>query len=124
MGGETEHMLCDALANDAKLRVEDVKNGAVIVAVPRTGHDISAIRDDAHRLETSMHQRTHETGISAESCGLFSISRLPGVNVSVIEGKNAMRILFTTANPAEVKDLRRIAREQVSSMKAAPSRGR
>jgi hypothetical protein len=34
-----------------------------------------------------------------------------------------MRIVMTTSNPAEVKDLRRIAREQVSSMKV-PGRGR
>ena len=121
-GNESEHQLCDALANDAKLHVEDVQHGVAIVAVPRTGHDISAIRDDSHRIESGIHQHGAE-GPGPEACGLFAIGRLPSVNVSVTEGTNSMRIVMTTSNPAEVKDLRRIAREQVGSMKA-PSRGR
>ena len=121
-GNESERQLCDALASDAKLHVEDVQHGAAIVAVPRTGHDVSAIRDDSHRIEGVMHQQ-HGAEIGPEACGLFAIGRLPSVNVSVVEGSNAMRIVMTTTNPAEVKDLRRIARDQVTSMKA-PGRGR
>jgi hypothetical protein len=121
-GNESEHHLCDALANDAKLHVEDVQHGAAIVAVPRTGHDISAIRDDSHRIESTLRQHGAE-GPGPEACGLFAIGRLPSVSVSVTEGANSMRIVMTTSNPAEVRDLRRIAREQVSSMKT-PSRGR
>ena len=52
--GESERQLCDALAGDAKLHVEDVQHGVAIVAVPRKGHDLSAIRDDAHRMESAM----------------------------------------------------------------------
>ena len=97
---------------------------AAIVAVPRTGHDLSAIRDEAHRIESTMHQHTPEAGPGPEACGLFTIARLPNVNVATIEGKNAVRILMTTSNPAEVKDLRRIAREQVSTMARTPARRR
>ncbi len=115
-GGESERALCDAFAGDAKLHVEDVQHGVAIVAVPRKGHDVSIIRDDTHRLETALRRGGPATGPGPESCGLFALSRLPNVSVSVIEGANAMRILMTTTNTAEVKDLRRLAREEVGSM--------
>jgi hypothetical protein len=108
--------MCDSLAADAKIHVEDVQHGVAIVVVPRKGHDISAIRDDAHHIEGVMHRGGPATGPGADSCGLFAISRLPNVNVSVVEGANAMRLLMTTTNSAEVKDLRRLAREEVSSL--------
>ena len=114
--GESERQLCDALAGDAKLHVEDVQQGVAIVAVPRTGHDLSTVRDDSHRIESVMHQHGPATGPGPEACGLFVIARLPDVNVAVGEGSNSMRIVMTTSNGAEVKDLRRIAREQVGAM--------
>ena len=121
-GNENERQLCDALAGDAKLHVEDVQHGVAIVAVPRTGHDLSTLRDDSHRIESTIRQHGPETGPGPEACGLFAIARLPSVDVSVAEGTNSMRILMTTSNSAEVKDLRRLAREQVSSMKASKGR--
>jgi hypothetical protein len=115
-GGESERQMCDAFAGDAKLHVEDVQHGVAIVAVPRKGHDVSALRDDTHRLESAMRRAGPATGPGPESCGLFAISHLPSVNVSVVEGANAMRLLMTTTNTAEVKDLRRLAREEVGSL--------
>ena len=112
-GGESERQLCDTLAASAKLRVEDVQNGAAIVLTPKGGHDISSIRDEAHRADTMFHQHAGE---GTEACGLFSLGRLPSVQTSVTEGKKEVRILVTTSNPAEVKDLRRVAREQVQNL--------
>ncbi len=117
--GENERQVCDALASSAKLHVEDVQNGAAIVAVPKAGHDLSAVRDDAHRIESTVKQHPpSEPGPAGEACGIFSIGRMPGVTTTVVEGPSSVRIMMTTANPAEVRDVRRIAREQVLSLKA------
>src|SRR5262249_14000549 len=114
--GESERQLCDALASGAKLHVEDVQNGVAIVAVPRTGHDLSSVRDDARRVEDMMKKHTVASAPGPDTCGLFAISRLPSVNTTLSEGASSVRIVLTTSNAAEVKDLRRIARDQVGSM--------
>jgi hypothetical protein len=117
---ENERQLCNALASGAKLHVEDVQNGAAIVAIPRAGHDVSTIRDDAHRIESTLKQRGagESAPTAGDACGLFAIGRLSGVTTTVNEGRGSVRIVMTTSNPAEVRDVRRIAREQVTSLKA------
>ena len=47
--GPSERSLCDAMANGATLRVEDVQNGVAIVAIPKGGHDLAQVRDDARK---------------------------------------------------------------------------
>jgi hypothetical protein len=122
-GGENERQMCDALAGAAVLHVEDVQNGAAIVMAPKTGHDLASVRDEARRIETTMRQRgTVETAPApGTSCGLFSVAQLPGVSAQLIEGAKRVRIVLTTPNPAEVKDVRRLTRDQVMSLgKAHP----
>jgi hypothetical protein len=59
----------------------------------------------------------------SEVCGLFSIARLPGVTTKILEVRNTPRIVMMTTNNAELKDLRRIARQQVWSLtRNAPKR--
>jgi hypothetical protein len=41
------------------------------------------------------------------------------VNTAVTDTANSVRILMTTPNASEVKDLRRLAREQVGAMGGA-----
>ena len=124
IGTENDRQMCDALAGAAILHVEDVQNGAAIVIAPKPGHDLASVRDEARRVETTMRQRvgTEATPAPATSCGLFSITQLPGVTPQLIEGAKRVRIVVTTPNPAEVKDLRRITRDQISHLsKAHPS---
>jgi hypothetical protein len=120
---EHERQLCDALSGHAKLHVEDVHNGVAIVATPKNGQNLSTVRDDAQRISTALHEHAAEPGPGAEACGLFSMGRMPGVNTTVTETANTVRIMMTTPHAAEVKDLRRIAREQVGAM-TKPPKGR
>lgn len=117
---ESERQVCDSLASVAILRVEDVKNGAAIVIVPKRGHDLASVRDDARRVETTMRQSagapSAPTPSSGATCGLFSVMQLPGVTATLTEGAKSVRIVLTTPNPAEVKDLRRTTREQVHGL--------
>lgn len=117
-GGENERQMCDSLADVAVLHVEDVQNGAAIVVVPKKGHDLASVHDDAQRVESTMRQRasTASAPTVGMSCGLFSIVKLPGVTTTLTQGARSVRIVLTTANPAEVKDLRRTTREQVGSL--------
>lgn len=119
--GETERQLCDTLSSEANLRTEDTPNGVAIVMTPKKGHDLSTLREQVHRADTMMMKRGGEA-TGPDACGLFSIARLPSVSTSVNEGKKDVRIMMTTANPAEVRDLRRIAKEQVNELTKAPGR--
>jgi hypothetical protein len=113
----SEKAACDALVNSAKLHVEDVQNGIAIVASPKGGTSLSTVREDARRLEAAI--RTGGEGGQrgrAESCGIAELGRLPSVSVQVTEAANSVRIQMTTSNNAEVKDLRRIARDEVATM--------
>ncbi|MFT3775602.1 MAG: hypothetical protein QM820_60415 [Minicystis sp.] len=122
-----ERALCDALAAGARLRAEDVQNGVAIVAVPKGGTQLSSVRDDARRLESAI--RTGSTGEGAagaqqgtrsgETCGIAELGRLPSVTVQVNEGTNSVRILMTTSNNNEVRDLRRIARDELNALTKA-----
>jgi hypothetical protein len=109
----SEKSACDALANSAKLRVEDVQGGVSIVATPKTGQDLSTVKDDARHLETAIHG-AH--GAQGETCGIAELGRLPSVTAQVVEGVNSVRINMTTNNAGEVKDLRRIARDEVQDL--------
>jgi hypothetical protein len=117
-GGESERQLCDKLITVSKLHVEDVPKGVAIVIEPKSGQDMSTVRDDARRTENLIKQ--HATPESApapgEACGIFAIARLPGVTTQLAEGAKSVRIVMLTKNPAELKDLRRSAREQVNAM--------
>jgi hypothetical protein len=105
--------MCITLAKEAKLKVEDVRNGVAIVMTPKAGKELSIVRDDARKLELAIHQAGSPQG---ETCGLFGLGRLPSVTTSLTEGMNTVRILMTTSNPGEVKELRHQAREQVDEM--------
>jgi hypothetical protein len=111
--GETERQLCDMLSSTAKLRVEDVQGGVAIVLSPKQGQDLATLRDEAHRMESMMRQRPGEGG---GGCGLLAIGRLPSVTGSISEGQKEVRLVLHTANPAEVKDLRRAAHQEVRSL--------
>ena len=51
----------------------------------------------------------------------MSLGRLPSVSTQITEGVNTVRIVVTTSNPPEIRDLRRAARDQVSNlMRQAP----
>jgi hypothetical protein len=117
-GGESERQLCDKLVTVAKIHVEDVQKGVAIVIVPKPGQDLSMVRDDARRVESMIHQHASpETAPPpAEACGLFIVARLPSVTSTLTEGAKSVRILMTTTNPAELKDLRRSARDQVHNL--------
>lgn len=116
----SEKIACDALANNAKLRVEDVQGGVSIVATPKTGQDLATVRDDARRLESAIHG-AH--GAQQETCGIAELARLPSVTAQVVETGNQVRINMTTTNAGEVRDLRRIARDEVQSLTKGVSGG-
>jgi hypothetical protein len=116
---ENERQMCDDLAMGAVLHIEDVQNGVTIVAIPRASSNLSSVRDDAQRIESAMRQRAAggaPSTPSSEACGLFSVASLPDVTTTLTEGAKSVRIVLKTTNPAEVKDLRRLAREQVQSL--------
>ena len=115
----TEKALCEGLAGVAKLHVEDVQNGVAIVAVPKPGTSLAAVRDDARRLESSIHGaagEAHGAQPAAESCGLAQIGRLPSVSTVITEGPNAVRITMTTSNASEVKELRKMGRDEIGAL--------
>jgi hypothetical protein len=122
--GANEHQLCDALASGAKLHVEDVQNGVTIIAVPRAGHDLANVHDDAQRIASALRQRPAAEGqATGDACGLFSVARQPDVMTTITDGRASVRIVMTTSNPAAIHDLRRAARDQVTSLsKMAPGR--
>jgi hypothetical protein len=115
--GESERQLCDELANSAKIRVEEIKNGVAIVLSPKGGHGLAILRDDAHRTLVMMHQHPAE---GAAACGLLVVGRMPSVTSSVSEGQKEVRIVLHAKNPAELKDLRRAAREEVWRLTQKP----
>ena len=112
----SEKAICDALAQSAKLRVEDVQHGVAIVATPKSGSNMSTVRDDARRLSAAIQQGAEPQAGRDETCGLAELGRLPSVTVQMTEGSSAVRILMTTSNPSEVRDLRRLAREEIGTM--------
>jgi len=117
--GTGDAALCDGLASAAKLHVEDVQNGLAIVAVPKAGTSLAAVRDDARRLESSIHAaggEAHGAQPSAESCGLLQMGRLPGVTTVITEGPSSVRIQMTTSNPSEVKGLRKMGRDEITTL--------
>jgi hypothetical protein len=113
--GGNEREMCDSLATAAKLHVEDVQHGVAIVMVPRQGTTLSNLSDDAHKVQQSIQQHAQPQA-GGEPCGIFALGRLPSVNTSVSEGKTSVRIVMTTTNPSEVRDLRRMTREQVGML--------
>ena len=119
-GTTNERALCEALASGSKLHVEDVQNGAAIVAVPRQGSNLATVRDEARRLESAIKtsgQEAHgSTQAAGESCGVTQLGRLPSVTTSITEGANSVRIVMTTSSPSEVKDLRKIARDEIGAL--------
>jgi hypothetical protein len=127
-GGETgaptgmnERALCDALATSARLRIDDVQNGVVIVATPKAGNDLATVREQARRLENSIRTGGGEAGAqhgmrAGESCGIAELGRLPSVSTQLTETGNSVRIMMTTNNAAEVRDLRRIARDELNAL--------
>ena len=110
----SEKVACDALANSAKMRVEDVQGGVSIVVTPKAGQEFSTVRDDARRLENTFHGA--HSAQQGDTCGIAELARLPSVTAQVIEGNNNMRIQLTTTDDKEVKDLRRIARDEVNNL--------
>jgi len=122
--GPNERQQCAALESTARLHVEDVRNGVAIVAIPKAGHALSTVRDDAHRIESTLRQRSaaESAPVAGDACGLFSIARMPGVSTRLVDGARMVRIVMTTSNAAEVRDLRRIAREQVKELEKMPWR--
>jgi len=122
--GPNERQLCDTLSSNAKIHVEDVKNGVAIVLQPKAGHNIGAVRDQAQQLQGAMHRPPMEGQPSNEMCGIVSLGRLPSVSTQVTEGANAVRIVITTSNQPEVRDLRRSARDQVNTLTRQAPGGR
>jgi hypothetical protein len=112
----SDKAICDALAQSAKLRVEDVQHGVAIMATPKGDADVSTVRDDARRLSATIQKGAEPHADRGESCGLAELGRLPSVTVQMSEGGQGVRILMTTSNPSEVKDLRRMAREEIGVM--------
>ena len=117
-GSTNDKALCEGLASSAKLRVEDVQNGIAIVAVPKQGSNLASVRDGARRLESSIHgaEGMHGGQATGESCGIAQLGRLPSVTTAVTEGANSVRIVMTTTNPSEVKDLRKMGRDEIGSL--------
>ncbi|APR85515.1 Hypothetical protein A7982_10864 [Minicystis rosea] len=123
-----ERALCDALATGARLRVEDVQNGVAIVAQPKAGTNLSTVREDARRLENAIHANAPTEGApttpgavehatrGGETCGLADLARLPSVTTHLTEGGNSVRLMMTTSNPNEVRDLRRITRDELNAL--------
>jgi hypothetical protein len=58
-----------------------------------------------------------EQAPQATECALFDIGGGAAAAVSVVEGTNDVRLLFTTTDPTAVKSMRNRAREFVKSAK-------
>lgn len=126
--GVNERALCESLASEGRMRVEDAQNGVAIVITPKAGNQLSTIRDDARRLESSIRSGVGGEGVvgapqrsvrSGEACGLAELGRLPSVSTQLVESGNSVRIVMTTNNANEVRDLRRIARDEVNALSKA-----
>lgn len=119
-GVTSEKQLCEALAQGARMRVEDVMGGVAIVLTPRGGTQLASIRDHARKLEGWIQTGAAEGAAggprSGETCGIAELGRLPSVTTSLSEAANSVRIRMTTANPTEVRDLRRMARDEVNAL--------
>jgi hypothetical protein len=113
-----ERALCDKLATGAKLRVEDVQNGVAIVLVPKAGTNLSTVRDNARDFEQAFQPQggVVPEASAGEACGLFSLARLSGVMTSITEGANSVRIILTTSNAGDLKDLRRNTRDEINAL--------
>jgi len=106
--------LCDDLRQNANFTVKDVPGGVSIIARPKAGHNLSAVREAAQRIDRKV-QEGVEHGKSAPAnviCDLFAFTR-NGAVMSVSEDPNAVRILFTTTDKDYQKTLRKSAREWV-----------
>lgn len=119
---DNERALCDALANSALLHVEDVKDGVAIVLTPRSGSSISTVHDDARKLESSIHMGPSQEA-QGEKCGIIETGRLPGVSTTIVGGSKSVRIVMTTNNPNEVKELRRSLRDDVKVFSTGSQEG-
>lgn len=113
--GGNEREMCESIATAAKLHVEDVQNGVAIVMLPRQGTTLSNLRDDAKKLEQTIQEHSQPQA-GGEPCGIFALGRLPSVKTSMTEGKSTVRLVMTTTNASEIRDLRRMAREQVGAL--------
>lgn len=127
--GINERALCESLASEGRMRVEDAQNGVAIVITPKAGNALSTVRDDARRLESAIRQSAgsgegvvgapQRSPRSGEACGLAELGRLPSVTTQLVEAGNSVRIVMTTSNANEVRDLRRIARDEVNALSKA-----
>jgi hypothetical protein len=115
-GAADEHEMCNTLSNAAHLKVNDVQSGVSITMSPKGGTDLPTLRDDARRIEGAIHAGPGREATGAESCGLFTLARLPGVQTQLVDKANGVVLVITTTNAAEVKDLRRQARDEVGNI--------
>jgi hypothetical protein len=118
---ETE--TCDALTRDAKISVEDTRNGVVLVMRPTQAGNLEHVRESARRLETQWPTAGSESRGSAgtETCALFDIGR-QGAKVTVNETANAIRLQITTDDSSGVKNLRSQARDFAKKSKATKTK--
>jgi hypothetical protein len=115
-GAVDERELCNTLSNAAHMKVEDVQNGVSITMTPRGSADLATLRDDARRMESAIHAGPGREATGAESCGLFTLGRMPSVHTQVVDTASSVILVIATTSPAEVKDLRRQARDEVNNM--------
>lgn len=108
----TEQQLCEQLAQDSTISVQDIDNGVRIILRPKTGRDLAAIREAAQRIEQRMQPMATAAprGDVASQCALFDVGQL-GARASIQERPDEVHLILTTTDTTNVSSLRQRARE-------------
>jgi hypothetical protein len=110
-----ERSLCDELERLATLEMEEIPGGVALVASPRAGRNLAALRRSVGRIRGAIARDGDLSELagapvasapaSGERCALFDLGRL-GVRVDAAEDPGASRLLFTAADPDVIRALR------------------
>lgn len=107
MPGINERALCSSLADKAQLQFEEIPGGAAIVITPKPGYSLIDVRRSIDDLEYAVEKgRDLPTPAVQQRCYLFDLYRRTGTLPRVMEGRNMMRLHFTTGKSSEVMPLR------------------
>ncbi|AKT37235.1 hypothetical protein [Chondromyces crocatus] len=112
----SEQQLCKQLTEANRLQVQNIDNGVRIVIAPKTGTELTAIRETVQRIESRMApmSTTSQRGEASTQCKLFDVGQL-GARASMQERPNQVHLILTTTDTTNVGKLRQEARSFVST---------
>lgn len=114
----TDFEVCNDLSSNAKISVQNITNGVMIVLRPTSSGDLATLKDRAHQVERHITSGASNTPSQGASCALFDFAK--GDVVNVTEGTDNVKIDITTTSKSDVGDLRKNAQAWA---KATPNGG-